>query len=300
MERKMLHKNVLQGIGNTPVIQIDNIYAKMEHLNPSGSIKDRVALRIIEAAERSGEIKPGYTIVEATSGNTGIALSMVGVVKGYKVKIVMPENMSLERRQMMKAFGAEIILTSEAGSLNEAIKKAEEIARQPKTFYAKQFENPNNVIAHEITTGPEIIRQVGHVDAIVAGVGTGGTLMGIANALKKVNPDLKVIAVEPTEAPVMLGGMSPKEYRSHKIQGIGDGFIPKIIDMKQVDEVITVTSEEAMDMSNKLARLQGLMVGISAGANIFASMKIKNRFKKIATLLPDRGERYLSMGLYDV
>lgn len=295
----MLHTNALAGIGNTPVLQMGNVFSKMEQLNPSGSIKDRVALRMVEDAERQGLLRPGSTIVEASSGNTGIALAMVGVVRGYRVKIVMPENMSRERRQMMRAFGAEIVLTSESGSLTEAIEVAEELGAQPDAFYAKQFENPANVTAHEITTGPEIIRQVGpDIDAIVAGVGTGGTLMGCMRALKKVNPDLHVAAVEPAEAAVMFGGMSLGTFRSHKIQGIGDGFIPKILDMNEVDEAITVHSEEAMGVARSLTREHGLMVGISAGANILAARRISGRFRKVVTFFPDRGERYLSMDLY--
>ena len=288
--------NVLDAIGNTPIVQIDNVFAKLEINNPSGSIKDRVALEMVEAAEREGALQPGYTIVEPSSGNTGISLAMVGAAKGYRTVIVMPENMSEERRSLMHAFGAEIVLTSGSGSLTEAIDKAEEMAKEPKTFMPHQFSNPNNVKAQE-KTGREILEQVGAVDAVVAGVGTGGTLMGVSRVLREANPDLAIIAIEPEEAAVMFGG-SQAEVGEHKIQGIGDGFIPKIVDMDQVDEVATVGSEEAVDMARKLSRKYGLLVGISAGANMLVSMRVGDRFGKIATVLPDRGDRYLSMDLF--
>ena len=297
MDKPAIESTVLEAIGNTPVIKIDNVFAKMEMMNPSGSIKDRVALEMIEAAEREGQLKEGYTIVEPSSGNTGISLSMVASAKGYKVVIVMPENMSEERRSLMHAFGAEIVLTSKSGSLMEAIDKAEEIAREPRTFMPHQFNNPNNVVAQE-KTGREVLEQVGPVDAVVAGVGTGGTLMGISNIIREVNPDVKVIAVEPEEAAVMFGGSEPKKVGDHKIQGIGDGFIPKIVDMDLVDDAVTVGSEEAVDMARKLSRKYGLLVGISAGANMLVSLDLCKKFKKIATVLPDRGDRYLSMDLF--
>ncbi len=289
--------SLLAAIGNTPLIRIGNVYAKLESVNPSGSIKDRVALEIIETAEREGKLKRGGTIVEASSGNTGISLAMVAAVKGYKMMVVMPENMSEERVQMMKAFGAELILTSKSGSLKEAIEKAEEIGKNPNTFVARQFSNPANVRAQE-KTGQEILRELGTVDAIVAGVGTGGTLMGISNVIKKVNPELKVIAVEPEEAAVMFGG-SDVRIKEHKIQGIGDGFIPHIIDMDRVDEVFTVGSEDAINMSRRLFREYGLLVGISAGANMLVALEVAKKYDydKVVTVLPDRGERYLSMNL---
>ena len=293
----MMNKlDVLDAIGNTPLIKIKNVYAKLESVNPSGSIKDRVALEIIEAAEREGKLKKGYTIIEASSGNTGISLSMVAAAKGYKMVVVMPENMSKERKQMMKAFGAKLILTSKSGSLKEAIEKAKELAGKPKTFYAAQFENPNNIKAQE-KTGVEILREIGPVDAVVAGVGTGGTLMGISNVFRRVNPKVKTIAIEPEEAAVMFGG-SDVRIKEHKIQGIGDGFIPKLIDMKKVDKVFTVKTEEAVNMARRLARDYGLLVGISSGANMHVALKLSNKYKKIVTVLPDRGERYLSMNLF--
>ncbi|RLC93145.1 MAG: cysteine synthase A [Chloroflexi bacterium] len=287
---------VLDAIGNTPLIAIGNVYAKLESCNPSGSIKDRVALAIVEAAEREGQLKKGYTIVEASSGNTGISLAMVASAKGYKMVVVMPENMSEERKQMLRAAGAELVLTSTSGSLKEAIEKAEEIGKQPQTFLARQFSNPNNIVAQE-RTGREILEEIGPVDAIVAGVGTGGTLMGISNVMKQVNPNVKTIAVEPEEAAVMFGGSNIR-ISEHKIQGIGDGFIPKIVDMSRVDEVITVGSEDAVGMTRKLYRHYGLLVGISAGANMLAALQVAHRFGKVATVLPDRAERYLSMDLF--
>lgn len=287
--------SVLDAIGNTPLIKMDNVYAKLEGVNPSGSIKDRVAKEIIEAAERDGELKKGDTIVEASSGNTGISLSMCATVKGYKMIVVMPENMSEERQHMMKVFNAELVLTSKSGSLKEAIEKAEKIAQKPNTFFARQFNNPNNIKAQE-KTGIEILNEIGPVDAVVAGVGTGGTLMGITRVMKDVNPRLKVIAVEPEEASVMFGG-SDIRIKEHKIQGIGDGFIPKIMDMSLVTDVITVGSEEALGMTRRLFREYGLLVGISSGANMLVSLKIAKKFNKVVTVLPDRAERYLSMNL---
>jgi len=288
--------SLLDAIGNTPLIKIENVYAKLESVNPSGSLKDRVALEIVEAAEREGKLKKGYTIVEASSGNTGISLAMIAAAKGYKMIVVMPENMSEERVQMMGAFGAELVSTSKSGSLKEAIEKAEEIAKRPETFLARQFSNPNNIKAQE-KTGKEILRDIGPVDAVVAGVGTGGTLMGISNVMKKVNPKLKVIAVEPEEAAVMFGG-SDARIEEHKIQGIGDGFIPQLIDMDKVDRAITVGSEEAVNMARKLFRSCGALVGISAGANMLVALQVAKEYDKVVTVLPDRGERYLSMDLF--
>jgi len=288
--------SVLSAIGNTPLIKIGNVYAKLESVNPSGSIKDRVALEIVEAAERAGELNPGGTIVEASSGNTGISLAMIAAARGYRMVVVMPENMSEERVQMMKAFGAELVLTSRSGSLKEAIERAEEIATKPRHFIARQFSNPNNVKAQE-KTGEEILQQIGPVDAIVAGVGTGGTLMGLSNVIKRENPNVKVIAVEPEEASVMFGG-SDVRIEEHQIQGIGDGFIPKIVDMSRVDRVYTVGSKEAVDMARSLCHKHGLMVGISSGANMLVALRVAKKYDRVVTVLPDRGERYLSMDLF--
>jgi len=289
---------VLDTIGNTPLIRIENVYAKLEIVNPSGSIKDRVALEIIEAAEREGELKEGYTIIEASSGNTGISLSMCAAIKGYKMIVVMPENMSKERIQIIKSLGAELVLTSQSGSLQEAIKEAGKIAQKPKTFLANQFSNINNIKAQE-KTGKEILRQIGAVDAVVAGIGTGGTLMGISNVLKKANPELRRIAVEPEEAAVMFGG-SDVRISEHKIQGIGDGFIPKLVEMSNIDEVVTISSKDAINMARRLSREYGLMVGISSGANMFVALELSRRLDidKVVTVLPDRVERYLSMDLF--
>ena len=288
--------HILGTIGNTPLIRIGNVYAKLESMNPSGSIKDRVALEIVESAERTGELAEGYTIVEASSGNTGISLAMVAAVKGYKMVVVMPENMSEERKQMMRAFNAELVLTSKSGSLMEAIGKAEELATRPRTFWARQFSNPSNIRAQE-RTGREILEEIGPVDAVVAGVGTGGTLMGISNVMKEANPEVRVIAVEPEEAAVMFGG-SDTRVREHRIQGIGDGFIPQLIDMSCVDEAVTVSSEEAVDTARRLCREYGLLVGISSGANMLVALRAARDYGKVATVLPDRGERYLSMDLF--
>jgi cysteine synthase A len=296
MHRENRKFNVLGAIGSTPLVKIGNVYAKLESVNPSGSIKDRVALEIVDAAEREGQLGEGFTIVEASSGNTGISLAMVAAVKGYRMIVVMPENMSEERQEIMRAFGAELVLSSKSGSLKEAIEKAEEIAREPKTFIARQFSNPNNIRAQE-KTGEEILREIGPVDAVVAGVGTGGTLMGISNVMKEVNPKLKVIAVEPEEAALMFGG-SEVRIEEHKIQGIGDGFIPQLVDMSKVDEVFTVGSEEAVDMARRLFRDYGLLVGISSGANMLVALEVAKKYDKVVTVLPDRAERYLSMSLF--
>ena len=292
------HPTVIDAIGNTPLVNVGGVYAKLESVNPSGSIKDRVALEIISSAEREGLLKPGYRIVEASSGNTGISLAMIAAVKGYHMVIVMPENMSKERKLMMKAFGAELVLTSKSGSLQEAIDKAEELGNELDTFYTRQFSNPNNIMAH-IKTGKEIVEKIGAVDAVVAGVGTGGTLIGVSSVMKEINPDVKVIAVEPEEAAVMFGGSNAR-ISEHRIQGIGDGFIPKLIDMEKVDRVIVVGSQEAVSMSRKLAARYGLLVGISAGANMLAALKVSKAFDKVVTVLPDRGERYLSMDLFQL
>lgn len=288
--------SILACIGNTPLVKIDNVYAKLESVNPTGSIKDRVALEIIESAESEGQLEKGFTIVEASSGNTGISLAMVAAIKGYRMIAVMPNNMSEERMQLIKAFGAELVLTSTSGSLKEAIEKAEEIGKRRRVFVARQFSNINNIKAQE-KTGEEILAQIGPVDAIVAGVGTGGTLMGISNVIRRVNPEVKVIAVEPEEAAVMFGG-SEVRIKEHKIQGIGDGFIPELIDLSKVDKVITVGSEEAIDMARRLTREYGLLVGISSGANVLAALKAGKEYEKVATVLADRAERYLSMNLF--
>lgn len=288
--------SVLDAIGNTPLLRIEGIYAKLESVNPSGSIKDRAALEIIECAEREGKLRPGETIVEASSGNMGISLAMVAAVKGYKMVVVMPENMSEERKQMMRALGAELVLTSTAGSLREAVARAEELGKKPGTFLSHQFSNPANIRAQE-RLGEEVLNELGPVNALVAGVGTGGTLMGMANVFRKANPAVKIIAVEPTEAAVMFKG-EDTVIVPHRIQGIGDGFIPEIVDMRKVDEAATVSSDEACEMARKLARKYGILVGVSAGANVVAAIRASEKYGKTVTVLPDRGERYLSMDLF--
>jgi len=299
---------ILSCIGKTPLRKLDlrvnvsnySIYAKFEFLNPSGSIKDRIAKYMIEEAERRNLLKPGDTVVEATSGNTGIALSMVGAAKGYKVLIVMPENMTGERIKLMTNLGADLCLTPKAEGFEGAVARAKKIANSGQRYYlTNQFSNVDNMMAHYYTTGREIIEQMkGEVDAFVAGVGTGGTLMGVGKALREKNPRMRLVAVEPEEAAV-LSGCTP--IGDHKITGIGDGFIPAIVDMDLIDEVIPVRSDSAVDMAKELSSRFGLMVGISSGANILASVRVLNEIgseKKVVTVLPDRTERYFSTDLY--
>jgi cysteine synthase A len=299
-------KSVLELVGNTPVLKLakinntkSTILAKFEALNPSGSIKDVMALYMIDIAEKKGLLKPGSKIIEATSGNTGISFAMLAPVKGYKFVAVMPEHMSKERRQMMRAFGAEIVLTPEEEGFAGSIKKAEQLAKGNKDVWLpRQFENPDNTAAHREITAKRILKEVRNkIDVFVAGVGTGGTLMGVAEALRKVYPDVKIVAVEPAESAVMSGG----QPRSHIIQGIGPGFIPTLVNMALIDEVIKVKSTDAVDMTRRLIKEEGLMVGISSGANVFVALEIARKSGKgniIVTILPDRGERYLSMDLF--
>lgn len=299
----MITDNVLDLIGNTPIVNLEpstgmKIYAKAEFLNLGGSIKDRVAKNMIEAAEREGKLRKGMTIVEPTSGNTGIGLALCGVRMGYNVIIVMPENMSEERKKIIKALGADLVLTpaeeSLDGSVNEAIRIASE---SDEYFVPQQFENPNNPDIHYITTGPEIWKQLdGKVDIFVSGLGSGGTLQGITKFLKEKNPELLSVAVEPKNVSALLGD----EPGLHQIQGIGDGFIPSVLDVNLIDKVVTVTDEDAIETTRMLAKKQGLMCGTSSGANIWACMKMARkagRDKVIATVLPDRMERYFSTGL---
>lgn len=299
----MVTENVLDLIGKTPVINLKsttglNIYAKAEFLNPGGSIKDRVAKNMIEEAEKSGALKKGMTIVEPTSGNTGIGLALVGVRKGYKVIIVMPENMSEERKKIITALGAELILTPKELSIGGTVDKANEIAASgPEYFMPQQFENPDNPFIHYSTTGPEIYRQLeGKIDIFVSGLGSGGTLQGVGKYLKEMNPDIKIVAVEPKNVSALLG----HEPGLHSIQGIGDGFIPGVLDTSIIDDVIEVTDEDAISTARDLACVQGLLCGTSSGANIWAAMHITEKYGKdavVATILPDRIERYFSTGL---
>jgi cysteine synthase A len=295
--------NILETIGNTPLYCLEmfglsHVFAKGEHLNPGGSIKDRVAKYLIEEAERDGSLKPGMRIVEATSGNTGIGVSLVGVLKGYKVTIVMPENMSEERKKIIRAFGGELILTSAEGSLHETVAKVEEIAASDsKVWVPKQFENKRNPEIHYKTTAEEIWQQMdGKVDAFVAGVGSGGTLAGVGKFLKEKNPAVRIVAVEPKDASALLGD----EPGLHQIQGIGDGFIPPVLDVSIIDDVEVVTDDDAIDTARQLAQKTGLLVGTSSGANVWAASRVSHKpggQRRVVTVLPDRAERYFSTAL---
>ncbi|MDO5291712.1 MAG: cysteine synthase A [bacterium] len=299
----MYTENILDLIGNTPLVSLKNttglnIFAKAEFLNPGGSIKDRVALNMIEQAERRGELKKGMTIVEPTSGNTGIGLSLVGVRKGYRVIIVMPENMSEERKKIIHALGAELELTPAKLSIGGAVKKAEELVANDRSMYMpQQFKNQDNPDIHYKQTGRELYEQLnGKVDVFVSGLGSGGTLQGIGKYLKEKNPNLKVVAVEPKNVSALLGD----EPGLHSIQGIGDGFIPDILDTSLIDDIIEVTDEDAIETTRELARVQGLLCGTSSGANVWAAKEITRKYGKdivVATVLADRMERYFSTGL---
>lgn len=300
---KMITENILDLIGSTPIVSLEpstgmKIFAKAEFLNPGGSIKDRVAKNMIEQAEKRGVLKKGMTIVEPTSGNTGIGLALCGVRMGYNVIIVMPENMSEERKKIIRALGAELVLTPAEESLDGAVNEVMRIASQSDEYFVpQQFENPDNPKIHYLTTGPEIYSQLdGRVDIFVSGLGSGGTLQGITEFLKEKNPDLVSVAVEPKNVSALLGD----EPGLHQIQGIGDGFIPSVLDTSLIDEVVTVTDDDAIGTTRMLARKQGLMCGTSSGANIWACMQMAEKYGKdkvIATVLPDRMERYFSTGL---
>lgn len=299
----MITESVLDLIGNTPIIDLKKltgleIFAKAEFLNPGGSIKDRVAKYMLEEAEKRGRLKPGMTIMEPTSGNTGIGIALVGVQKGYRVIIVMPENMSEERKKIIAALGAELLLTpagkSIGGSVEEVCKRSKS---DPNIFVPQQFENPDNPKIHYVTTAQEIWKQLdGKIDIFVSGLGSGGTLSGVGRFLKEKNPEIKVIAVEPKNVSALLG----HEPGLHRIQGIGDGFIPPVLDTSLVDEVIEVTDEDAVHTARALAKRQGLLVGTSSGANVWASVQIAEKYgrnKVVATVLVDRAERYFSTSL---
>ena len=303
-------KKLTELIGNTPLLELGTfsaarglktpIIAKVEYFNPGGSVKDRIALAMIEDAEARGVLKPGATIIEPTSGNTGVGLALVSAVKGYRLILTMPETMSVERRNLVKAYGAEVVLTPGADGMKGAIAKAEALRdATPGSVILQQFENPANPAKHYATTGQEIWRDTdGKVDIFIAGVGTGGTVSGIGKALKEKNPDVKIVAVEPLSSPVLNGGKSG----AHKIQGIGAGFVPKTYDADVVDEVFDVDNDDAIRTGRQLAQEQGLLVGISSGAAAFAAAEIakrpENAGKRIVVLLPDTGERYLSTILY--
>lgn len=298
-------------IGNTPLLAMERfakdqgvsaeILGKLEYFNPLGSAKDRIGLAMIEAAEQSGALKPGGVIIEPTSGNTGIGLAYVGAAKGYRVILTMPETMSIERRKLLAALGAELVLTEGKKGMNGAIAKAEELQKEiPGSIIPQQFENPANPAIHEKTTGPEILRDTGgRVDILVAGVGTGGTITGVGHVLKKANPDVKVVAVEPAKSPVLSGG----NPGPHGLMGIGAGFVPKALDRSVLDEILTITEEEAYAAARSAAKAEGLLVGISGGAALAAAVKLakrpENGGKRIVVMLPDSGERYLSTTLFD-
>lgn len=294
----MLTDNILDLIGNTPLIQLrgQSIYAKAEFLNPGGSIKDRVALAMLEGAQRSGKLKPDSIIVEPTSGNTGIGIALVGRLMGYKVCIVMPENMSVERKKLIKALGANLILTPANKNIAGAIEKVEQMqAEDPRVFVPQQFKNPDNPRIHYEQTAVELWRQMsGDIACFVAGVGSGGTLQGIGRFLKEHKPGVRIAAVEPKDVSALLG----HEPGLHQIQGIGDGFIPDILDVSLVDEVIEVSDDDAIEETRRLSVQHGLLVGISSGANVWAARQLAQRIKgNISTVLPDRAERYFSTAL---
>jgi cysteine synthase len=294
----MLTDNILDLIGNTPLIRLkgENIYAKAEFLNPGGSVKDRVALAMLEGAKRDGKLKPDSIIVEPTSGNTGIGFALVGRLKGYTVRIVMPDGMSEERKKLIRALGADLILTPDKDGIEGSIKVAEKMAEEdPRVFLPQQFENPENPRCHYYETAHELWRQMGgDIDCFVAGVGSGGTLQGVGTFLKEHNPDVKLVAVEPKNVAALLG----HEPGLHQIQGIGDGFIPAVLDPSIVDEVVEVTDEDAIETTRQLGRDFGLLVGISSGANVWGARRMAEKISgNIATILPDRAERYFSTSL---
>lgn len=297
----MLIGSVLEAVGNVPLIQLKkmssgNVFAKAEFLNPGGSIKDRVAKHIIESAEKVGKLKPEMIIIEATSGNTGIGLSLLGVQKGYRVICVMPENMSEERKKIIEAFGGEIILSPADESLLGSLRKMKEIiqAEPEKYFMVNQFSNPYNPEVHYQQTGPEIWRDTnGEINIFLAGVGSGGTLQGIGKFLKEKKRNIKIVAVEPQNSAALLG----REPGLHHIQGIGDGFVPAVLDVNLVDMVFTVSDEDAIETTRRLSREEGLLVGTSSGANVFAALHVDNGRNKVVTILPDRAERYFSTAL---
>ena len=306
-----IYTSVDQLIGNTPLFKLNgfkkkydlvaDIYAKVEYFNATGSVKDRIARQMILDAEESGALKPGSTIIEPTSGNTGIGLSAVGTSRGYKVIIVMPDTMSVERRKLMKAYGAQLVLTEGAKGMKGAIDKADELhAEIPDSWIAGQFDNPSNWKAHYNTTGPEIEEALeGKVDILVAGVGTGGTITGTGKYLKEKNPDLKVVAVEPASSAVLSGNKSGP----HKIQGLGAGFVPKVLDTDIYDEIIPVSNEDAFETGASIGKTEGILVGISSGAALYAALQLakkeENRGKNIVVIFPDSADRYLSTGMFE-
>lgn len=305
-----LAQNITELIGNTPLVRLNRvvpedsaeIYLKLEFQNPGASVKDRIALSMIEVAEQEGKLKPGDTIVEPTSGNTGIGLAMVAASKGYKAVLVMPETMSMERRNLLRAYGAELVLTPGPEGMKGAIARAEQIANENDGYFMpQQFDNEANVKVHRETTGPEIVNAIkahdGKLDAFISGIGTGGTITGAGSVLKEHFPDIKIVAVEPTDSPVLSGG----KPGPHKIQGIGAGFVPSILNTDIYDEVITIDNEEAFEYSRRVAKEEGILGGISSGAAIAAALKVAKQLgkgKRVVAVIPSNGERYLSTALY--
>ena len=305
-----IYKGTLGLIGNTPLVEVENIekelnlpatlLVKLEYLNPAGSVKDRIAKAMIEDAEEKGILKKGSVIIEPTSGNTGIGLAAIAAVKGYRIILTMPETMSIERRNILKAYGAEIVLTEGARGMKGAIEKADELAKEiPDSFIPGQFVNPANAAMHRKTTGPEIYKDTdGAVDIFVAGVGTGGTLTGVGEYLKSVKPEVQIVAVEPAGSPVLSGGSAG----AHKLQGIGAGFVPEVLNTEIYDEVMPIDNDVAFDMAKLLAKKEGVVVGISSGAALYAAIQLakrpENKGKTIVALLPDSGDRYYSTPLF--
>ncbi|KOP70395.1 cysteine synthase [Bacillus sp. FJAT-21945] len=298
--------SIAELVGQTPIVKLNRIvdensadvFVKLEYMNPGSSVKDRIALAMIEAAEESGELKEGVTIIEPTSGNTGIGLAMIAAAKGYKAVLVMPDTMSMERRNLLRAYGAELVLTPGAEGMNGAIRKAGELAKEHGYFMPQQFQNPANPEIHRKTTGKEITEQMGdQLDAFIAGIGTGGTISGAGEVLREKYENIKIYAVEPTDSPVLSGG----KPGPHKIQGIGAGFVPDILNTEIYNEVIQVTNDEAFEYARRAAKEEGILGGISSGAAIFAALKIAKELgkgKKVLAILPSNGERYLSTPLY--
>lgn len=302
----MIYNGILELVGKTPVLKVNSlveensaeVYVKLEKFNPGGSVKDRAALGMIEKAEKEGLLKPGVTIVEPTSGNTGIGLAMIGKLKGYKVIIIMPETMSKERRDLIKAYGAELVLTEGSKGIKGAIEKALEYEKQGGYFIPQQFENIANPEKHYATTAEEIFEDINDLDYFISGVGTGGTVTGVGKNLKEKISGLKVVAVEPSKSPVLSGG----NPGAHKIQGIGAGFVPGNYDSSIIDEVVQVTDEDAFKTAKDFAAQEGVLIGISSGAAVFAAIELAKKVgkgKKILAIAPDGGEKYISMGLYD-
>jgi cysteine synthase A len=299
-------ETILDLIGDTPMVRLNRlprdgsaeVWAKLERFNPGGSVKDRIGKAMIKDAEERGLLKPGDVIIEPTSGNTGIGLAMVAAVKGYRMILVMPDTLSMERRALLKAYGAELVLTPGAEGMKGAIAKAEELLRQHQGFMPQQFKNPSNPEIHRRTTAAEILAQADHLDAFVAGIGTGGTLTGVGEVLKDTLPDVHIVAVEPAGSPVLSGGSPGK----HKIQGIGAGFVPDVLNTSVIDEIVQVDDDDALETARRLAKEEGILSGISSGAAAWAAIQVAERLgegRVVVTVLPDTGERYLSTGLFD-